>query len=411
MVRLSATTDQTERKPISLIASAGVMRKDLSPEIGGYTNFNTSNRFRYYQQLSTCTPHVSTSLNKLGLSLVKGMKFDGRNKSVVENFERWADRVNFVEQAQTMARLICRDGTYIAVPTGQPDSMVMTPLYMPAVSIWPKGYDPAKMHKTLLSSPAEMIVVNEGANTDGVKEEKLEIDDVVYGTYNAWDSVQKDVKGRDTWGLYGASLLDPIELSIRNLLNVNHGYVSFVQKYGNGRYVFNFELLEKLVEQEIISADDAQKAIDDWLDRHKNLGANEDIVGVGMSVVPIDANGTLDVLTFKKSLENDIHIGLLQSSLSMGDSKGSTYAAGYVSEEDRMVVMEGLQMVVRNVVQQAIDLRLEAMNKAEGTVWVEFEELSRPKLEARDLLEWYNSGVISKEQLLDWAGFHVEGEQ
>jgi hypothetical protein len=184
-----------------------------------------------------------------------------------------------------------------------------------------------------------------------------------------------------------------------------------VQKYGNGRYVFNFELLEKLVEQEIISVDDAQKAIDAWLEEHKNLKQNEDIVGAGMSVVPIDANGSLDVMAFKKSLETDIQIGLFQSPLSMGDSKGSTYAAGYVSEEDRMVVLEGLQHVVENVVQQAVDKRLALLGKPEGTVWVEFDELSKPKLESRDVLEWFNVGVLSKEQLLEWGGFPVEGKK
>ncbi|MDP2217385.1 MAG: hypothetical protein Q8J68_08875 [Methanolobus sp.] len=404
----AARTDQ--KRTLTLAASSGVTRTDVSNRMGGYSNFNTENRFRYYQQLSVCTPHVSTSLNKLALSLVKGMHFDGKYKSTVENFERWAKRVNFVEQAQTLARLLCRDGTYIAVPEGQPENMVLKPLYMPAVCIWPKGFDPNPGQNTLLTPPAEKIVANEGMNFNGVKEESQEISRVVYGTYNAWDSVQKDVKGRDTWGLYGASMLDPIELSIRNLLNVNQGYVSFVQKYGNGRYVINFELLEQLVEKELISIEDAQQAIDDWLENHKNLKQNEDIVGAGLSVVPIDATGTLDVLAFKKSLETDIQIGLLQTPLSMGDTKGSTYAAGYVSEADRMVVLEGMQKFVQNILQQAINRRLEMLNKPDDSVWIEFEELSRPQMEARDVLEWYNSGVLTREQLLYWGGFPQEGE-
>jgi hypothetical protein len=41
----------------------------------------------------------------------------------------------------------------------------------------------------------------------------------------------------------------------------------------------------------------------------------------------------------------------------------------------------------------------------ESSVWVEFEELSRPNMTAAEVLEWYNSGVLSREQLLEWGGF------
>jgi len=215
--------------------------------------------------------------------------------------------------------------------------------------------------------------------------------------------VQKDRLKRDTYGIYGASMMEPIELSIRNLLNINHGYVSFVKKYGNGRYLINFKFLEKLVEQEIVSIEDAQNVIDAWLDEHKYLSENEEIAALGLDVIPVDAKGSLDVMSFKISLETDIQIGLLQSSLSMGNAKGSTYAAGYVSEEERMVVLKGLQHIVRNISNSAINMRLRLMNKKEDSVWIELEELSRPQFESRDVIEWYNSGVLTKEQLLKWG--------
>jgi hypothetical protein len=397
------------KKNITLVASTGVTRADTSTSFGGYRNFDTSNRFRYYQELAVASPHVSTSLIKLGLSLTKGMRFDGNSAADVNEFETWSMKVNFLEQVQTLARLLCRDGVYLAQTAGDAPIFRLVPLLMPAVTLITSDDQLGKSStKDIITPPVTMIIVNE---SDAAKRAILKPEDVVYGTLNAWDGVQKDVMGRDTYGIYGTSLLDPIELSIRNLLNINHGYVSFVQKYGNGRYVFNFTLLEKLVEQEIITIEDAQKAIDAWLEEHKNLKANEDIVGAGMSVVPIDANGSLDVMAFKKSLETDIQIGLLQSPLSMGDTKGSTYAAGYVSEEDRMVALEGLQKVVRNIVQQVVEKRLKLLGKPEGSVWVEFDELSKPKMESRDVLEWFNVGVLSKEQLLEWGGFPVEGKK
>lgn len=398
-----------QKKPHALVASTGMTRVDTSTSFGGYRNFDTSNRFRYYQQLAKSTPHVSTSLIKLGLSLTKGMQFDGNTARTVKDFETWSKRTNFHEQVQTLARLICRDGTYVARPDRNADKFKLTPIWMPAVSLLPEGLDPgSRSSRDILEPPVVSVVVNESGVA--AKRTQMKPEDVVYGTFNAWDSVQKDVMDRDTFGMYGASLLDPLELSIRNLLNINHGYVSFVQKYGNGRYVFNFKLLEQLIEKELISIDDAQDVIDEWMEEHKYIRQNEDIVGAGLDVVPIDANGSLDVMAFKKSLETDIQIGLFQTPLSMGDTKGSTYAAGYVSEADRMVVLEGLQKVTENVVQQAINKRLNLLGKPEDSVWIEFDELSKPNLESTDVLEWYNSGVLTKEQLLKWGGFPVEGE-
>lgn len=408
MVRLSATVNGPNTKPITLMASAGIKRTDTSTKFGGYQNFDTDNRFKYYQQLSTCTPHVSTSLNKLSLSLIKDMQFDGTGSKLVKEFERWSTKVNFLEQLQTLARLLCRDGTYVAAPIGNAETFSLVPLLMQNTTIIPEDFTVGEMNpKEILTPPTGSVVINE---SDKAKRKILKISDVVCGSYNAWDTVQKDPLKRDTYGIYGASMMEPIELSIRNLLNINHGYVCFVKKYGNGRYLIDFKLLEKLVEQEIVSIEDAQKVIDAWLDEHKYLSENEDIAAVGLDIIPVDAKGSLDVMSFKKSLETDIQIGLLQSPLSMGDTKGSTYAAGYVSEEDRMVVLEGLQHIVRNIANSAINMRLRLMNKTEDSVWIEFEELSRPQLESRDVIEWYNSGVLTREQLLKWGGFPVEGE-
>lgn len=403
-MELSGTrSGQTVKTGRPMAASIGT-RAANDTTVPGYYIFNTTNRFRYYQELAVSSPHVSTSLVKLGLSLTKGMAFTG-TKALVDDFEEWSVRTNLIEQIQSLARILCRDGVYIAQLVGDSDNLRLVPLLMPAVTLVPDGVEiggKKSSSKEIMTPPVTRAIVNE---QDEAKRVILDINELVYGTINAYDYVQKDVMGRETFGIYGTSLLSPIELSIRNLLNINHGYVSFVHKYGNGRYVINFDLLEQLVEKELISIEDAQAAIDNWMEKHKYLKQNEDIVGAGMSVVPVDAHGSLDVMAFKKSLETDIQIGLFQSALSMGDSKGSTYAAGYVSEADRMVVMEGLQRVVRNIAQRAIDKRLTLMNRNAGAVSITFTELSLPKIDSRDILEWYNSGVLSQEQLLQWSGF------
>src|SRR5678815_6106262 len=60
------------------------------------------------------SPHVFIPLQKLALTLVKGIRFEGKS-SLVKNFEKWSERINFEEKTQTLARLLCRDGTYVGL--------------------------------------------------------------------------------------------------------------------------------------------------------------------------------------------------------------------------------------------------------------------------------------------------------
>lgn len=410
MVATLNAAQPSASKKHSLFAANGVVRVDTSTSFGGYSNFDTANRFRYYAELARASPHVSTSLDKLGKSITKGMQFDGNTKGVVKEFTAWSKKTNFIEWVQTMTELLCRDGTYCARPVGNADMLSFNPLLMPEVSLLPDGVTVGNTNvKTIMEPPVVKVVVNEKPSM-GTVTTTYEANQIIYGAVGAWKYQQKDIYNRETFGLYGASLLEPIELSIRNLLSINHGYVSFVQKYGNGRYVVNFAMLDRLVEAKIIAVEDANTIMQAVMDDHQFLKANEDIFGVGIEVKPLDMSGSLDVLAFKKSLEADIQIGLFQTPLSMGDTKGSTYAAGYVSEADRMVVLEGLQRVVQNITQQAINLRLKSLGKPLDSVWIEFDELSKPQLTGSEMIEAVNSGILTKETFMEYYGFNIEGQ-
>jgi hypothetical protein len=388
------------------VASTGISRIDTSSSIGGYSNFDTSNRFQYYDDLCDANVHVSTSVWKTGMSLTKGMTINGDKKRDVREFEQWSERVNLVEQAQTIAFRLIKYGTEVSRYVGGVDNFSIEPLLMAQTSLLPEGVLPKSRPKNTITGQVEKIYINENDASNRIS---YNVDEILYGSWNRYHKVQQDVLKRDTYGLYGASLLEPLISPIRHLLAVTHSYIQFVEKYGNGRYVINFEILNELAKAGIISPDAIGPAIAEFSENHKYLKANEDIIGAGIEVTPIDANGTLDVLSFKKSLESDIQIGLFQTPLSMGDTKGSTYAAGYVSEEDRMTVLEGLQYVNRNIVQKIINKRLDLMNKSPDTVWVEFDELSKAKLESGDITELYSLGIIDENEVRTRAGFPVKG--
>lgn len=403
-VTAAASTD----KRYKLGAALNVTTKDdVTTKMGGISNFDTTNRFRYYQQLTTASPYVSVPLNKLGMMIPKGLTLDGK-PAILKDFTKWAQKTILIEQAGTIARLLCRDGTIIGRPNGDIGKFYFYPALMSQTTILPEGIKPKSKPTDIMQPPDGTVYTNEGLR--GQAEVKLE--ELVIGRINAWDYVQEDIKKRETYGLYGASLLDPLELSIRNLLNINKGYVTFVKRYGMGRYHYDHVMLEKLTEAGIITPDDAAKYHDEWLEDNKNLSENEDISAVGLKINPIDAKGSLDVMGFKESLETEIQIGLFQSPLTMGKASGTTYASSYLVEEDRLVVLEGLQTITKSLLQEHVNRRLLKMGKQEDLITVEFEELSRIKLTASEVQEMYNTGVVERDEYRRWGGFYlVTGEE
>jgi hypothetical protein len=386
-------------------------RKNKSTNQGPYQDFDTSNRFRFYSQLATCTPHASISLNKLGFSLVKNARFTGKNR-IVKNFEAWSRRTHFLDQLQTIGRLVPRDVIYIAEGMGKDsEKFWMKPLLMPYITILGEGLKPGDQVTDIMQPPISNIVVNEVLNSGDKQKKTYKPEELVYGTFGAWDYKQPDVLGRETYGIYGASFMEPLAVTIQNFLGLDQGYISFVRKYGLGRYLFDFELLEKLVAEGVITYDEAQAAIDDFNEKHQYLSENEDISALGLKVDAIDAKGSLDIKDFRDSLVAEIQIGLLQSPLVMGKASGTTYASAYMAEEDRMLVLEGLQRTIEDIGNDIINRRLALMKQPEDSIQIEFEKLSRINLTAAEMQEMYNTGVISKYQFQFRTGFADEEDE
>ena len=406
MSELNAAVTVPKSNHFKLAAATGVIQTKENPiDLGDYTNFDTVNRFFRYQQLIKSNPYSFIAMKKLKTSLTKGLDFDGK-KSLVKEFQTWSKRTNLKNQAMTLAGYLFSAGTFAGRAVGSVDKLKLQPLVNGYMTILPEGYDTTAKSGELLQPEPQYFVVNEGATemAAGVKEIRYSRDQIIYGTLDEWDSKQLDLKNRETIGLYGESLVEPLEVKIRHYLNIELCYSTFVQKYGMGRYSYTFPFLELMFEKGLLTWPQFQTEITEWMEKNKYLSQNEDLVGI-VKATPVDAMGSLDIMQFKNSLENDIKLGFLQSDLSMGDSKGSTYAAGYVSEADRMVVLESLQTVNQNVLQDFIDKRLILLNKSPGSVEVIFDELSLPQMTASEVLEWATTGIIQNDEAREWGGF------
>jgi len=388
-------------------AISGVRRITDGIRYGAYqiSTRERENRFKFFEEISTVSPHVFIPLIKLGLSLVKGMRIEGEKRTLVRDFERWSDRINLVDKVQNLSRLFVRNGTYVARINDNPDKFDFYPLMMRYVTIVDDSVMKAgESPDTVIQPPIKKIYVNEVDKAKRIEFKPLE---VAYGAFCPWDYQINDILGRPTFGIYGISMLEPVSDLIRKYLDLIESYVRYIKKYGVGRYYIEYKAIEELLRNGDLKT--AKEAIDELREEHEQISENEDIIGVGFDIHELDTKSHINIVGLKESLETDIQIGLLQHPLTMGRARGTTYAAGYVSESDRMVVLEGLQQVIKNIVNnEIINRRLEAMDKEPGSVWVEFEELSRPEVEIRDLLDMWVNGAITRGEFRLRAGFTEE---
>lgn len=385
--------------------SSDLQRINRSTIIGGYSGVDQTNRFVQYEQMSLMSPHIFVPLNKTCLTLCKKYRFESKSGDIkkIEDFEAWGKRINLESKLRTLVRLTCRNGTYVALWEEEKSAievMSFEPLIMSKTTIIPEGYNPDDAVSGLvLSTPIAKFMVNEG-------DEELEVtynpEDVVYIALYPYDYVQKDIKDRDTYGLYGNSLLESIIDIFNKYMDVIEGFVTYVKKYGQGRYHIDYDSLADMLAngnvEEAIEIMGLMKA------EHATIQANEDIVSIGCKIKTLDTGGgSLSVTDFKNSLENDIEVGLFQNPITMGKGEGSTYASGYISESERVLTLEGLQQEFASMInEQIIKPRALKLGSDELTwqddIQLVFDDISELSVPIPDLITAYTNDLIDYAQ-------------
>jgi len=402
-----------------LLAADSATRKNEVSSAGAWQGFESTkgNKYKLYEQMSDLNPHISIPLTKLSFSLVKGIRFTSgdadkpTDQETIDDFNRWSVNIEFRSKLQSLTRLIVKNGTFIGkvVPYKDPDTKEdifdFQPVMMKYTTLLPKGVKPGDKPDLVMTPPIVTAIINEG---DEKLEQKIKTEDLIYGAIFPYDKPVIDIYGRETYGIYGLSFLDAIHDTFMKYLDLVKGYTEYIRKYGIGRYYFNYKSLEKLLEDGDV--DTVKKLIAELRDTVQYLQENEDIVGCGFDIKSLDQSGTnIDIVNFKQSLETDIQVGLLQQPLTMGRAEGTTYASGYVSEADRLIVLEGLQEMIQDMVnKQIIDKRLRLMGKEPGSVKVIFEELSQPSIVFKDLLLAYEDGIIARSEMRTRAGLQAD---
>lgn len=215
--------------------------------------------------------------------------------------------------------------------------------------------------------------------------------------------MKADIKNRQTYGIYGKSLLDRIEWRLEFYFDLLESYRKFIQRYGYGRLFIKSEVLAKLIEEG--RWEEAKDALEDIKAKQEEIEENQDIIGIGMDVKQLDTDTGIDILGIKESLEKDIAAYLFSSETLTGKTKGSTYASSYVAMQERIRVLESYRRQIRRQLEQLIRKQAKLWQIRNAEIKVRFEKLDKEKYEAKDIAVLYQAGILEINEARQLAGF------
>lgn len=397
---------------LSASAAYDLKPRDQSGEttLFGEYRIDNDNKYLRYTQLSLITPHTFIPLVKVGLSVVSGFELvpaEGTGDDLLKEMKTWADTVDLRNKMQNIARCTARDGTaiaYLHTTKEGIDSIQILPMQF--TTLLPKGITPGETTEDLIKGEVEKAILMESEAKKGgstnMKREEFALFRLFHEGYTT-----QDILTRETYGIYGISLVEPLTRTIKNLSDLTEGYSGNMRRYGAGRLHINLPLVEKLrVKGEYAKA---KNILDTTIAAMQKLAPNEDIITGGAEVNTVLGTHSPQVLEMKQSYEKDIHVGLLQSGVSMGDTKGSTYASGYLAEEDRYIILESMQEQIRQTIQtEIIDRQLIYMGHEPGNVLVKVDKLDAPYVDYNTLTDARINGDITEKEYRLALGFAEE---
>lgn len=412
-------------------AGAGTMNltpKDQSGDTTLYGQYRITNKnpFKKYAQLSIVSSHVFIPLIKLGLGTVSGLKLEvakGRgNDKILEQMKEWAKIITLPNKIQNIARCTVRDGTVLTSlgrekhKTDEKLNIELPENSITAIDVLPMQYMTILTEfesrtdvntKNLIKGTPDRALLHEEKKT--IEKGMVIFEREEFALFRLFNegSFMEDILGRKTYGIYGISLLESIDRSLKDLMDLNGGFSAYMRRYGLNRLLINLPYVEELRREERWA--EAKIVLEEMIASTQKLKANEDFVSSGAEVSSVMGGAVPSVRDMKESFESDVEVGLLQSPLTMGKAVGTTYGSGYLSEADRMVILESIQSIIIQTVQSdIIDQQIQVFGGDPGDILITANDLTNPVIDNQTLTDMRINGDITEAEYRVSMGYPAE---
>jgi hypothetical protein len=406
----------------------------------GRYELTSYNRFKFYDELVKLSPIVAKNVIETSMLISKGLELMVDDKEP-DQFEEMLEKANDFKynieletEFQEAARLIITNGTHIIYPheadeeqktKGKEGIVRLEVLDMAYTTIIPEGYEPVSdeskfntatgklSDETLkefgkLRGPAYKVVFMEARGKDHMRDFLAE-EVVIMRIFNTSNEFT-DILWRQTVGVYGRSVLEPVINPTRMLENLLYNYEKAVERYGNLKLHIDYSVLSDMIKEGNIDPEGAAKVLALLGNQIKNMHANEDILTAGVTINAIEGSTSMDIVKTKESIEKNIANGLFGNESQQGTS-GSTFASSYVAESRRVIVLETIRRVLKYAFEKILHRHLVMLGYPEKDakkVIIKFDPIIKPEVAAADIIKLREMGLINDEILYDEMGINAK---
>lgn len=395
---------------------------DLEAYMYGEHSLKGKNKFEKYQAFANIDPYVNSSLNELGLTEAKGFAMgiadeakEGSKsefKGMLKEANNFARKVDLQQLFCEAGMLMAQDGSVPMVPV-MDESGVSDILFLPMAytTFLPKGMKPVEA--TILESTKRYILKG-GVDTILLNESHSDVqtyqkDEVVLlrNFYHGYFTY--DILNRPTLGLYGRSMLEPLDTTIKYRQNIIHSYQLAIMRYGHMKLWFEYKVLSEMLANHSINIEDAKKAINEVKLEISRIKANEDVVTSGFEIEPIETDNSINIIDIKKSLEQDISNALCSTEAGSGKGAGTTFASAYMAENRKIMAMESMRKILRTGFENILQRHLEKVGYKTEAKWIriKLDPIVEPQIAAADYILLFEKGLLDEQQLFDCLGINA----
>jgi len=374
-------------------------------EYYGRFEINTTNIFDKYYSIARggVNGQVTRAFVNLALKMTNGIRVVGEERAQ-DSIDEAMESIKFTSLAQDIARSQCEMGTVI-VSLKDVNGKLTIP------RIHPLNYITLLTEKEVVGSVDNNLLIH--GIVDKIVHNEEETGQIIYerddvALFRIWDGANyfTDIKGRNTFGIWGASMVPEIETPLKSLMNASYYYDEFIKRYGMGRLHIDMKLLSELYKDDKISKDLADDAQEAEAAAFQEIKANEDIITIGEDVKMIDVQNAFDITTFFEFREKQIDRALLQSDVASG-SVGSawTSSGSQVSDQELLSLQSLRDSFYGTLLNEIVIPHLENLNVSTNDISIYAEPLSEIQVIHRDLIEMQEIGAIAKSELRLKTGF------
>ena len=377
-------------------------------EYYGRYSVNTTNIFDEYYAIARggISGQITRAFINIALKMTNGIRLV-TDEAKQDSLDELMNFIKFKSLSQNIARSLPEMGNVVTLLYDTNDTLTV-----PEIS--PMSYLTFLTEKETISNTDSDLLIHGTINRivhdeDGDNQIVYERDKV--GLFRLWSDANYfiDILGRNTFGVYGASMVPEVQTPLKSMMNASYYYDGFIKRYGMGSMHKDYSLIAELLKSGMMNEEESRKYLEKEAAAQQKIKPNEDIISTGMTASMIETKQGLDIVTYLEFRGKQIDKALLQSDVSAGRVGSQFTDSGSEVSKQELSTLQSLRdtffdTLLNEVVAPYLpDYGLELKN-----ISIVAEPLGLIHVNHRDLIEMEATGSITQSELRQRAGFPEE---